>query len=187
MAPFFGGRRIGALAKTRFLLPPAVPLSDEEIVNAAALDETLTAANDCMNNAFAALPIFGHYNLDGVVHSSSDGQKFETALPTFNARHSPKYFGLHKGLVALTLSANHVPINARIIGAHEHESQFVFDLLVNNTTEIQPEVHSTDTHGTNQVNFALRHLFGYQFAPRYRDIQEEALTQTPLVSLADEE
>src|SRR5262249_38556930 len=40
-----------------------------------------------------------------------------------------------------------------------------------NTTEIHPEVHSTDTHGTNEVNFALLHVFGYQFAPRYRDIQ----------------
>jgi len=138
--------------------------------------ETLTAANDCVSNAIAALPIFEHYNLDGVVHSSSDGQKFETALPTFNARHSPKYFGLHKGVVAYTLVANHVPINARIIGAHEHESQFVFDLLFNNTTEIQPAVHSTDTHGTNQVNFALLHLFGYQFAPRYAGIQEKVRT-----------
>jgi TnpA family transposase len=138
--------------------------------------ETLTAANDCVSNAIAAMPIFRHYDLDGVVHSRSDGQKFETALPTFNARHSPKYFGLHKGVVAYTLIANHVPINARIIGAHEHESQFVFDLLVNNTTEIQPVVHSTDTHGTNQVNFALLHLFGYQFAPRYRDIQDRMRT-----------
>src|SRR6266498_2485505 len=34
-------------------------------------------------------------------------------------------------------------------------------------------MHSTDTHGTNQVNFALLHVFGYQFAPRYRDIQEK--------------
>ena len=138
--------------------------------------ETLKAANDCVSNAIAALPIFGHYDLGGVVHSSSDGQKFETALPTFNARHSPKYFGLKKGVVAYTLIANHVPVNARIIGAHEHESHFVFDLLFNNTTEIQPAVHSTDTHGTNQVNFALLHLFGYQFAPRYQDIHEKVRT-----------
>lgn len=27
----------------------------------------------------------------------------------------------------------------------------MFDLLFNNTTQIQPEVHSTDTHGTNEV------------------------------------
>jgi TnpA family transposase len=49
----------------------------------------------------------------------------------------------------------------------------VFDLLYNNTTDIQPAVHSTDTHGTNEVNFAILHCFGYQFAPRYRDIYDK--------------
>jgi TnpA family transposase len=34
-------------------------------------------------------------------------------------------------------------------------------------------VHSTDTHGTNEVNFAILHLFGYQFAPRYKDIHDK--------------
>jgi TnpA family transposase len=138
--------------------------------------ETLKAANECVSNAIASLAIFRQYDIGGVVHSSSDGQKFETARPTIGARHSPKYFGLGKGLVAYTLIANHVPLNARMIGAHDHESQFVFDLLFNNTTDIQPEVHSTDTHGTNQVNFALLHIFGYQFAPRYQGIQEKVRT-----------
>jgi TnpA family transposase len=138
--------------------------------------ETLKAANDRVSNAIAALPITRHYDLGAVVHSSSDGQKFETAIPTINARHSPKYFGLHKGIVAYTLVANHIPVNARIIGAHEHESHYVFDLLFNNTTVVQPAVHSTDTHGTNEVNFALLHVFGYQFAPRYRNIQEKVRT-----------
>jgi TnpA family transposase len=138
--------------------------------------ETLRAANDQISNATAKLPIFHHYDLGGTVHSSSDGQKFETRLPTINARHSPKYFGLHKGVVAYTVVANHIPINARIIGANEHESHYVFDLLFNNTAAIQPEVHSTDTHGTNEVNFALLHLFGYQFAPRYRDFYDKVRT-----------
>jgi TnpA family transposase len=138
--------------------------------------ETLKAANDCISNAIAALPIFRAYDLGAVIHSSSDGQKFETDLPTFNARHSPKYFGLKKGVVAYSLVANHVPVNARIIGAHEHESHYVFDVLFNNTTDIQPAVHSTDTHGTNQVNFALLHLFGYQFAPRYQAIHDKVRT-----------
>ncbi len=135
--------------------------------------ETLRAANDQVSNALAALPIFRHYDLDGSLHSSSDGQKLETRLSTINARHSPKYFGLKKGVVAYTLVANHVPINAQIIGANEHESHYVFDILFNNTTDIQPDIHSTDTHGTNEVNFALLHVFGYQFAPRYRDLQEK--------------
>src|SRR5699024_11453044 len=66
--------------------------------------------------------------------------------------------------------ANHIPVNARIIGANEHESHYVFDILYNNTTDIQPKMHSTDTHGTNEVNFSILHFFGYQFAPRYKDI-----------------
>lgn len=134
--------------------------------------ETLKEANDRVSNGIAELTIFHHYDIEEALHSSSDGQKFETRLHTINARHSPKYFGLKKGIVSYTLVANQVPINARIIGANEHESHYVFDLLFNNTTEIQPEVHSTDTHGTNQVNFAILHLFGYQFAPRYADIYD---------------
>jgi Tn3 transposase DDE domain/Domain of unknown function (DUF4158) len=100
--------------------------------------ETLKAANDCVSNAIATLPIFHYYDLGEVIHSSSDGQKFESSLPTFNARHASKYFGLQKGIVAYTLVANHIPVNARIIGANEHESHFVFDLLMGNTSSIQP-------------------------------------------------
>jgi TnpA family transposase len=109
--------------------------------------ETLREANDRISNAIAKLPIFRHYDLDDALHSSSDGQKFETSIHTLNARHSPKYFGLKKGVVSYTLVANNIPINAYIIGANEHESHYVFDILFNNTTDIQPEIHSTDTHG----------------------------------------
>lgn len=135
--------------------------------------ETLKEANDRLANATARLSIFRQFDIDEAVHSSSDGQKFEAAIPTINARHSAKYFGLNKGVVAYTLLANHVPLNARIIGANEHESHFVFDVLFNNATDILPAVHSTDTHGTNHVNFALLHQFGYRFAPRYRNVQRQ--------------
>ncbi len=138
--------------------------------------ETLQNANDIVVNSLAQLPVFPLYHIDDVLHSSSDGQKYETRLHTFNARHSPKYFGLQKGVVSYTLVANHVPLNARIIGANEHESHYVFDILYNNTTDVQPTIHSTDTHGTNQVNFALLHFFGYQFAPRYKDLFDKVNT-----------
>lgn len=135
--------------------------------------ETLHAANDAISNATARLAIFSLYDIDNVVHSSSDGQRIETQIDTFNARHSPKYFGLQKGVSAYTIVANHVPLYAKVIGAHEHESHYVFDLLYNNTSDIKPERHSTDTHGTNQVNFFLLHVFGYRFAPRYRDLHKK--------------
>ncbi len=135
--------------------------------------ETLRTANDRVSNAMAQLPIFRHYDIDEEIHSSSDGQKFETQFSTLRSRHSPKYFGLKKGIVQYTLVANHVPINVRIFGANDHESHYVFDVLYNNTTDIKPTIHSTDTHGTNQVNFTLLSMFGYQFAPRYRDLRDK--------------
>ena len=134
--------------------------------------ETLHAGNDRISNATAALSMFDQYDIDDLKHSSSDGQRIETQIHTINARHASKYFGLKKGVSAYTLVSNHVPCNARIIGTHEHESHFVFDILHNNTTEIQPARHSTDTHGTNQVNFFLLFAFSHQFAPRYRDLHK---------------
>src|SRR5467141_4610418 len=83
--------------------------------------ETLREATDIVSNAIARLPIFHHYDIGDVVHSSSDGQKFETSVRTFNARHSPKYFGLKKGIVPYTAVADHVPINACNISADDHE------------------------------------------------------------------
>ena len=67
--------------------------------------------------------------------------------------------------------ANHIPINAKIIGANEHESHYVFDLLYNNTSNIESDIHSTDTHGVNNVNFWILYAFCYQFAPRYKDLR----------------
>ena len=138
--------------------------------------ETVGEGNDRVSNTTAKLPIFRHYNIDDIIHSSSDGQKFETQIHTLRSRYSPKYFGLKKGITNYTGVANHVPFNARIIGANESESHYVYDILANNTTDIRPNAHSTDTHGANEVNFAILAAFGYQFAPRYRDIRDKMNT-----------
>ena len=61
-------------------------------------------------------------------------------------------------------------VNARVIGANEHESHYVFDIIYNNTSDIVPHIHSTDTHGINKVNYAILHIFGYEFAPRYKNL-----------------
>jgi len=76
--------------------------------------ETLREANDRVSNAIAKRPIFRQYDIDDTVLSSSDGQKFETQFSTCGARHSPKYFGLKKGISQYTMIASHVPVNIRI-------------------------------------------------------------------------
>ena len=54
------------------------------------------------------------------------------------ARHSRKYFGRGKGVVAYTLLCNHVPLQGWLIGAHEYEAHHVFDIWYRNTSDIVP-------------------------------------------------
>ena len=54
-------------------------------------------------------------------------------------------------------------------------TRFSVQLLLrpHNTTDIRPNTHSTDTHGTNEVNFVILAAFDYMYAPRYRDIRDK--------------
>lgn len=134
---------------------------------------TLKDANDIISNAIAKLPVFSYYNANDVdLFSSIDGQKFECRINTLKARFSSKDFFKGKGLMSISLVSNHVAVNAMIIGGNEYEGHFGFDLLYNNSSEIQPNILSTDTHGTNNVNFAILDFFGYQFAPRYAKVKK---------------
>jgi Tn3 transposase DDE domain len=99
--------------------------------------ETLCEANRKVVDESAEFELFHQYDISEKVHSGSDGEKFETRFQTVNSRSSPKYFGLKKGIGAYTLVANHIAVNARIIGAEEHGSHFVLDVLFNNSTKIQ--------------------------------------------------
>ncbi|MFT3931059.1 MAG: Tn3 family transposase [Spongiibacteraceae bacterium] len=131
--------------------------------------ETIHAANDVISNAISQLEIFKYYNIqENVLHASFDGQRFESRYNTISTHYSSKYFGRGKGLSAVSLCANHVPVNAEIMKPYTHESHYLFDVLYNNTSEIKPDVISTDTHGANQFNFAILDCHGWEFAPRYK-------------------
>jgi len=137
--------------------------------------ETLKEANDKVANAIADLPIFRYWDIhDDYIHGSVDGQKFETRLHTFIARYSNKYFGVNKGVVAYTLCANHIPVNAKIISANQHESHYLFDILFNNSSDIDVKWLSGDGHSINQVNFALLDFIDKQFAPHFKRIYRKS-------------
>lgn len=139
--------------------------------------ETLRDANDAITNAIADLPIFKYWNIhDDYIHGSVDGQKFETRLNSFIARYSSKYFGVNRGVVAYTLSANHIPVNTKIISANQHESHFLFDILYNITSEIDVNWLSGDGHSINQINFAILDFIDKQFAPHFKRINHKAET-----------
>src|SRR5260370_12458892 len=128
---------------------------------------TLQAANDRIANFIAQLPIFEHYSFDlEALFGSVDGQKFEAATPTLKARHSRKYFAGGRGVVAYTFLCNHVAMLTKLIGAHEHESHYLFDICYHNTPDIAPAIITGDMHSVNKANFAFIYLFEIRFAPR---------------------
>ena len=133
---------------------------------------TLQSANDCISNAIAQLPIFEHFMFDmenTMLYGSVDGQKFSMERPNIQARHSRKYFGRGKGVVAYTLLCNHVPLQGWVIGAHEYEAHYAFDVWYRNTSDIKPMVVTGDMHSINKANFAIFDWFDGVFAPRFTD------------------
>lgn len=135
---------------------------------------TLKKANEIIANHIALLSIFPHYTFDlDVLYGAVDGQKFETITPTTKARHSKKYFKKGRGVVAYTMLSNYVPLSSDVIGAHEHESNFVFDVWYNNTSLINPTVITGDMHSVNKANFALFHMFGGELRARFTNLKSE--------------
>ena len=145
---------------------------------------TLRKANDEMVNHIAKLPVFKFYTLsDYGIHASVDGQKVETRYNTIKARYSKKYYGLGQGVVSYKLVGNHLPINDKIIGANEYEGHYLFDIVYNNTSDLEIYAVSGDMHSINRINFALMHLFGYRFMPRFTQFSKKA--QDSLVYFQD--
>ncbi len=135
---------------------------------------TLIDANNRISNFIATLPIFPYYSIDmEVLYGSVDGQKFAVAAPTLKARHSRKYFGKDRGVVAYTLLANHVALQTELLGANQHESYWVFDICYNNTSAIVPTTITGDMHSINMANFAILHWFGMNLAPRFTNLQAQ--------------
>ncbi len=121
--------------------------------------------------------MFDRYNfLKGLRHGSIDGSKHGAKRPTAKCRHSAKYFGLEKGIVALNMVLNSVPVNSKIIGANDYEGHFTYDMCFNNSSGVQPDVLSTDTAGSNPVNFLMLDLIDIQFAPCYKNFSTKIKT-----------
>lgn len=138
--------------------------------------QTLSKASDVIINEIKKLSIFSEYNLsDYGVHASVDGQKFSTKYNTIKSRYSKKYFGLLKGVVLYSLNANHIPLSIKVIGANEHESHYLLDIIESNQSDIDITSISGDMHSINRVNFALLHLFGYRFMPRFTQLNNKVI------------
>ena len=110
-----------------------------------------------------------------VLHTSSDGQKFEVAVDSLNTNYSFKYFGKDKGVSVISfIDMRHLLWHSTVITSAEREAAYVIDGLMHNDV-IKSDIHSTDTHGYSEVIFGSTYLLNTMFAPRIKGIGRQRL------------
>ena len=147
---------------------------EKDCFHQGALQEAISS----ITSDATELAIFDDFRLsDGEIHSSADGQRFGSKHGNPHVGHAPKHFGLKRSGIVYTLVASHFAINGKVISARSHESHHLFDVVYNSKSELKATIVSTDTHGTNQFNYAILNAFGYQFTPRYAKFKHRFLTE----------
>jgi len=136
--------------------------------------QTLRSAADVLIDKMLGLPIFDLYLLSNNKHGSVDGTKRKLKRRLLKARYSSKYFGTDVGMVLMTMGVGNIPFATKVIGANEHESHFVFPMMIQNNHIVDPDIISTDTAGTNNINDLLYFASGKLHAPCYRSLVDRA-------------
>lgn len=155
----------------------------ESVVNWYFTNENLLRANDKILAMIEnlQLPKLFKRNQD-VMHTSSDGQKFNIGVESLNAGYSYKYFGKGKGVSVYSfIDECHRLFYSTVINSSEREAAYVIDGLLHNDV-VQSDIHSTDTHGYSEIVFAVTHLLGISFAPRIKDFRDQNLYSFDAVS-----
>lgn len=148
--------------------------------------ENVRRANDLVISMLDKLKIGELFKKDPTLtHTSSDGQKFYVQVNSVHSNYGYKYFGKDKGIVALTfIDDMHRLFHSLTISSAEREALHVFEGLMQNEV-VQSDMHSTDTHGTNSVNFGLLYLKGVKFIPRIEDFQSHNFYAFPDSNIPD--
>ncbi|RYY18422.1 MAG: Tn3 family transposase, partial [Cytophagaceae bacterium] len=138
--------------------------------------DNLRRANDAVVALTGKLPVSRLFKRHPeVVHTSSDGQKYYVAVDSIHATHSYKYFGQEKGIVSYGfLDDRHRLFYSTTFSSSEREASYLVDGLLHNDV-VESTIHSTDTHGFTEVNFALTAFLTIEFAPRIQSFQDQQL------------
>ena len=109
------------------------------------------------------------------MHTSSDGQKFEVRVDSLNANYSFKYFGKDQGVAAYTFRDERDLLwYSTVFSSVERESAYVIDGLMHNEV-VKSDIHSTDAFGFSELVFAVSHLLGFSYAPRFKNLERQRL------------
>ncbi|WP_338142447.1 Tn3 family transposase, partial [Sphingomonas koreensis] len=137
-------------------------------------DETYLSALAAIVDCHTAHPLASVWGPGDT--SSSDGQFFRAGgRGEARADHNARY-GSEPGVLFYThVTDRFTPFHTKVIAANAGEAAHVLDGLLDHESELVIREHATDTAGAVDHVFGLRHLLGFRFAPRIRDLNERRL------------
>jgi TnpA family transposase len=155
----------------------AVGISIDALTNASHVylrQETIKEANRRLINHSLTYPVSGE--MTDSAYSTSDAQRYAIEKKFYLSSYYPRYYGYYEQALSIyTHVAKGSVFGTQIISTGEREATYVLTGLLENDTLLNPEFHSTDTHGFTEHIFALCYLLGFNFHPRLKDLGEQNL------------
>lgn len=134
--------------------------------------ETLTAANACLVDGQAQLPLAQAWG--GGEVASADGMRFVVPVRTIHAGWNRKYYGSQRGVTYYNFTGDQFTgFHGLVIPGTLRDSLFILAGLLEQQPSLDPREIIADTHGYSEVVFGLFALLGYRFSPRLADLADQ--------------
>lgn len=101
--------------------------------------------------------------------ASVDATKWDLYEQNILSEYHIRYGG-YGGLGYYLLSDQYIALFSHFIACGAYEASYIFDLLLNNKSDIQPKAVYGDTHSQSEIAFGFGYLFGVALMPRIRHI-----------------
>jgi TnpA family transposase len=131
--------------------------------------ETITQANNALVSYHSKMGLAQLFGCGEV--ASADGLRFVTPDKAVHSGPNPKYFGVGRGVTYYNYTSDQFTgLHGIVIPGTIRDSLRLLELVLEQSTELQPKEIMTDTAGYSDIIFGLFALLGYQFSPRIADI-----------------
>ena len=176
LAALVGLRRNLGLRRLAQVAPQVDEAALQRLASTHFSLDNLRQANELILNFTRQLRLREAFRFSpDVLHSSSDGQKYDLAVDSLGGSASFKYFGNRRGLTTYSyVDETLLVFDSTVFSAADREATHLLDGLLRHA--VRPtDVHSTATHGYTEVIFAVPRMLGIAYEPRIRQLTNQQL------------
>ncbi len=101
--------------------------------------------------------------------AAADGTRFDVYQQNLFSEYHIRY-GSYGGVGYYFVSDTYAALFSRFITCGSYKGAYILDVLMNNKSDIQPNILHGDTHAQNEPAFGLAYLLGIELMPRIRKV-----------------